>query len=277
MNQVPPDANRLNGIAHEVRGNILEMSNRAGTPHIAGALSCVEGLVAAYFGGVFHLEADEIVKGTSDTVIFSKGHAVSAVYAVLAVAGVIAVEDLLTYNVNGGRLPEQPAVHCVPGIAWATGSLGHGLPVGVGLALARKRQNDNRRVVVVMSDGECQEGSVWEAAMLASHHGLDNLTVMVDANGWQATDRVANVTGLYPMEAKWAAFGWQETGVDGRTVTAVVEALRASQRTVERPSAIVMHTIKGQGVSFMEVNNYWHYRSPTAEEVTQALLEMDVS
>ena len=113
--------------------------------------------------------------------------------------------------------------------------------------------------------------------MLASHHGLDNLTVMVDANGWQATDRVANVTGLYPLEAKWAAFGWQETGVDGRTVTAVVEALRASQRTVERPSAIVMHTIKGQGVSFMEDNNNWHYRSPTAEEVTQALLEMDVS
>ena len=113
--------------------------------------------------------------------------------------------------------------------------------------------------------------------MLASHHGLDNLTVMVDANGWQATDRVANVTGLYPLEAKWAAFGWQETGVDGRAVTAVVEALRSSQGAVERPAAIVLHTIKGQGVSFMEGDNNWHYRSPTADEVTRALREIDAS
>ncbi|MCG3772848.1 MAG: hypothetical protein JW384_04071 [Nitrosomonadaceae bacterium] len=113
--------------------------------------------------------------------------------------------------------------------------------------------------------------------MLASHHGLNNLTVMVDANGWQATDRVANVTALYPMEAKWAAFGWQVAGVDGRAVTAIVEALRASQDEVNQPAAIVMHTIKGQGVSFMEDDNNWHYRSPTAEELTQALLEMDVS
>ena len=263
--------------AHEVRSRILAMSSRAGTPHVAGALSCVELLVATYFGGKFRLSAQQITDGSSDTVIFSKGHAVSAVYAVLAVAGVIESVELLTYNVNGGRLPEQPSVHCVPGIAWATGSLGHGLPVGVGIALARKRKGDDRRVVVIMSDGECQEGSVWEAAMLASHHQLDNLTVLVDANGWQATDRVKNVTDLYPLEAKWSSFGWQVAGVDGRSATAIAEAVATSQVTAGRPSAIVVHTVKGQGVSFMEDDNNWHYRSPTTAEVSQALSEIHPS
>ena len=260
----------LTDLAQEVRFEVLEMAARAQTPHVAGALSCVETLVALYFGGTFRLSRDSLLDGTADTVVFSKGHAISALYAVLSQVGLIDKSELLTYNVNGGRLPEQPAANQLPGVFWATGSLGHGLSVGLGVALGRQRQGDSRRVIVLVSDGECQEGSFWEALALASHHRLDNLLLLVDANGWQATDRVSNVTNIYPLEPKFRAFDWQTSSVDGRSASRIGRSIEALMAQRGRPSALIVNTLKGQGIFFMEDDNNWHYRSPTSDELLLA-------
>ena len=261
----------MDSVSRYLRSEILKMSSRAQTAHLASALSVVECLVAA--SRYLTLDPAKHASPERDRLILSKGHAVSALYALLAHEGFFPKQWLETFNEDGGRLPEQPSPRCVPGIELATGSLGHGLSVGLGMALAARIQRRSSRVVVVLSDGECQEGSVWEAAMMASQHELPGLTAIVDHNKWQATGRTNQFVSLEPLAPKWEAFGWRTLEVDGHSLQELHQALESTRD--QRPTAIVAHTVKGKGVSFMEDDNNWHYRSPNADELARALVELE--
>jgi len=266
------NAECLDAIVRQVRFELIATSHRAQSAHLAGALSCVDLLVALYWTKL-SLDPAAPQDPARDRLVFSKGHAVSALYTVLAKRGFFPEEELLQFNEEGGRLPEQPSPGCVPGVEWATGSLGHGLGVGLGMALASRIQARPYEVFVVMSDGECQEGSVWEAAMLAPRLNLGNLTALVDFNKWQATARSNETMAMEPMGAKWNAFGWEAREVDGHDMKQILSALHTPRRA-DTPLAIVAHTVKGKGVSFIEDDNNWHYRSPSAEEVEKAKREL---
>jgi transketolase len=270
----PQELARLEAIARAVRFEVLTISQRAQSAHLAGALSCVDLLVALYWTQL-KIDAARPDDPARDRLVFSKGHAISALYAVLAKRGFFPEEELQQYNVKGARLPEQPSPGCAPGIEWATGSLGHGLGVGLGMALASRIQKNPYGVFVVMSDGECQEGSVWEAAMLAPRLELGSLTVLVDFNKWQATARSNEVMAMEPMRAKWEAFGWDAHEVNGHDIGEIVAALRV-ERKPGVPRAIIAHTVKGKGVSFIEDDNNWHYRSPNVDELAKARVELQI-
>jgi transketolase len=265
----------LERIAREVRYTIVGMSHRAKAPHLGSSLSCVDILVAAYFG-VLRIDPARPDDPDRDRFILSKGHAAAALYAVLAKRGFFPAEQLLTYNQPGGRLAEHPGPGCVPGVEAATGSLGHGLSLGVGIALGSRLQGRSHRVYALLSDGECNEGSVWEAAAYAPARRLGQLAVVVDFNRWQATGRSEEITALAPLAAKWAAFSWTSREVDGHDMAALVDLLRNVPDGSGRPVALVARTVKGKGVSFMEDDNNWHYRIPTAEEVEAAGRELGV-
>lgn len=275
MITLPPssvDLDRLALLSREVRLQLIAMSHRAQSAHLGGALSCVDLLVALY-GTRLRIDPRRPDAPDRDRLVFSKGHAVSALYTVLARHGFFPVKELEHYNEEGSRLPEQPSPRCIPGVEWATGSLGHGLGVGIGMALASRIQDNPHDVYVVMSDGECQEGSVWEGAMLAPRLRLGNLCALVDFNKWQATGRSDEVMCMESLRAKWEAFGWEAREVDGHNLSEIITALHAPRRPGV-PLAIVAHTVKGKGASFIEDDNNWHYRSPTAAEVEQARLEL---
>ena len=260
-------------LARRIRLHLVEMSHKAGTPHLGSALSCVDILVAAYFGSV-RIDPSRPEDPLRDRCILSKGHAATALYATLAERGFFPLAWLDSFAQHGSQLAEQPAPHCAPGVELATGSLGHGLPVGAGMALAARIQKQDYRVFVVMSDGECNEGSVWEAAMFAPANGLDKLAVVVDYNKWQATGRSNEVLMLSPLVKKWEAFGWSASEVDGHDPRALAQALSQVPDGSGKPVAIIAHTTKGKGVSFMEDDNNWHYRVPKAEEVAAAKREL---
>jgi transketolase len=263
----------MEAVARRIRGSLVEMSNRASSPHLGSSLSCVDILVAAYWSA---LKFDPKRPGEPgrDRLILSKGHAVSALYAALAHRGFFPVADLAHFDEEGGHLPQQPSPGCAPGVELATGSLGHGLPVAVGLMLGARIQKKDFKTIVVLSDGECNEGSVWEAAMMAAAQKLDRLAVVVDYNKWQATGRSNEILALKPLRDKWEAFGWHAVELDGHDVGALAENLGRLPDPSGRPLAIVANTVKGKGVSFMEDDNNWHYRAPTAEEVAKARKEL---
>ena len=271
MSIVDKDGRALSVLAARVRADVVGMSQQAGTAHLASSLSCVDLLVAAY-GAVLRIDPRRPVDPDRDRLILSKGHAVSALYAVLARTGFFPANDLEKFNMDGGHLPEQPSPGCVPGVEWATGSLGHGLNVGIGMALASRIQKRGYRTFVILSDGECNEGTTWEGAMFAPAHRLNHLTIAVDYNKWQATGRSEDILALKPLAQKWEAFGWDTVEVDGHDLPSLVQAF--STIHPEKPRAIIAHTKKGKGVSFMEDDNNWHYRSPTAEEVVLAEKEL---
>ncbi len=260
-------------VAQDLRYQIIQLSHNAGTPHLGSALSVIDVLVATYWR-VARIDPRHPEAPDRDRVILSKGHAATALYTTLAARGFFPEAWLDGFAAQGSPLAEQPAPHCAPGVELATGSLGHGLPVGAGLALAGRIQKQGYRVLVVMSDGECNEGSVWEAAMFATAQQLGRLTVVVDYNKWQATGRSNEVLALASLAEKWAAFGWETSEVDGNDMAAVLAALDRPAADQARPRAIVAHTVKGKGVSFMEDDNNWHYRIPKAEEVAAAALEL---
>jgi transketolase len=191
--------------------------------------------------------------------------------------GFISDETLATYAKSGGLLPEHPVYRSAPGIEATSGSLGHGLPLGLGIAVAARIHKIDYRVYVVMSDGETNEGTVWEAAMLAPAQDLDNLAVIVDCNQWQATGRSRDITGISSLKDKFEAFGWSSCDIDGHDVNALVEVLQKVPDGSGKPVAIIAHTIKGKGVSFMEDDNNWHYRIPNEKEVKKALQEIGLS
>ena len=263
----------LAAISRRIRARLVEMSHVAETPHLGSSLSCVDMLVAAYWG-FLRIDPKHPLDPNRDRFILSKGHAATALYAALAERGFFDPKLLDTYNEDGAALPEHPGLQCVPGVEAATGSLGHGLPIALGMALAARIQNRPTRCLVLMSDGECEEGSVWEAAMFAPAQKLDTVTVMIDYNKWQATGRSDEIMALAPLAEKWRAFGWDACEVDGHDFDALLAALGREPDGTGRPRAIVCHTVKGKGVSFMEDDNNWHYRIPTADEVRKARVEL---
>lgn len=267
------DIAALEAVARRLRGEIVRMSHRAKTQHLAGALSCVDILVAAYWT-LLKIDAKRPDDPGRDRLVFSKGHAISVLYAVLAERGFFPKSELESYNEPGSRLAEQPSPNCVPGVELATGSLGHGLPFAAGLMLAARIQKRSSRAVVVMSDGECQEGSVWEAAMFAPAQKLDGLMAIVDYNKWQATGRTDETMAMAPLADKFRAFGWSAQEVDGHDMKALVAAMSRLPDGSGKPVALIAHTVKGKGVSFMQDDNNWHYRSPSDDELKRALQEI---
>jgi transketolase len=264
-------------LSRQIRGWLVEITHKKKTAHLASALSCVDILVAAYCGGTLKVEPSTANSPERDRIILSKGHAVGALYAILAYRGFFDEKLLDTWNEDGGKLPEHPSPGCVPGLELATGSLGHGLPCGLGMALGMRIKKLDSKVLVVLSDGECNEGSVWEAAMMAPAQKATNLAVIIDYNKWQATGRSDEVLSLHPLSEKWKAFGWYTLEVDGHNLTELQNAIEDAYRQKDKPTAIIAHTVKGKGVSFMEDDNNWHYRAPTADEVSLALLELGLA
>jgi len=263
----------LKKIASKIRGKVIEMSHKARTPHLGSSLSCIDIIVAIYWG-ILDIDPEKPVEQDRDRFILSKGHAATALYAALAERGFFPTEILETYNTNGGRLAEHPGLQCVPGVEAATGSLGHGLSIGLGIALASKIQCKKYKTFVLLSDGECNEGSVWEAAMFAPAKNLNNICVIVDYNKWQATGRTNEIMALEPLKEKWTAFGWEAYEIDGHDITMLIDHLKKIPGHNGRPIALIAHTVKGKGVSFMEDDNNWHYRIPTVEEVEASKEEL---
>lgn len=266
----------VDGLAAELRADVIRMSHRSGGAHLASSLSCAD-IVAVLYGEVLHVDPGAPRHPGRDRFIMSKGHAAALQYAALARTGFLPVSELETYGVNGSRLAEHPLVGMVPGVEAATGSLGHGLPMGVGMALASRIRGTGGRVFVLLSDGENNEGSVWEAAMFAASQKLERVCVVVDYNKWQATGRSDDVLALAPLTDKWAAFGWRTLEVDGHNVRSLSDAFRQFDSPSDSPTAVIAHTVKGKGVSFMEDDNNWHYRVPTTSELALALRELGVA
>ena len=264
--------NRAKTLASKSRVSAVRMCAAAEASHVASALSVIDILSALYSGSAA-ISPDRTQEPTRDIVVISKGHAAAAVYAVLGNAGFFPLAWLETYCSDGSLLGGHVTHGSVPGVEFSTGSLGHGLPVGVGLALGRRRQGNPGRVFVVISDGECDEGSTWEAALLGFHHKLGNLTVLIDRNGIQSLDTTENTLQLEPLAAKWEAFGWRAANVDGHDHSAIAAAIHEADHEVF-PSVLICSTTKGKGVSFMEDEVLWHYRSPTDEHLDRALFEL---
>jgi transketolase len=258
--------------ARAIRKNGLLMVHRAKASHIGSVLSIAD-IVAVLYGKVMRYESKNPSDPLRDRFILSKGHACVAVYAALAEFSIIGYEQLLTYGQDFSVLMNHIS-HKVPGVEFSTGSLGHGLPFGVGKSLAAKRQGADWRTFVLMSDGELDEGSNWEAFMFAAHHKLDNLVAIIDYNNMQSLTTVDKTLRIEPLAEKLTAFGWSVCEVDGHDHAELASALNTIPWVRGRPSVLIAHTTKGKGVSFMENQVEWHYRSPNAEQLAVALAEI---
>lgn len=270
------DVKSLEDAARRLRGKVIEMSHAAGSAHLGSSLSCCDIVAAAYWH-VLRIDPKNPKDELRDRFILSKGHAATTIYSALAFKGFYPESLLETYTKDGGKLAEHPPANSLAGVEAATGSLGHGLPIGNGMALAGRIKGQDYRVYALMSDGECNEGSVWEAAMFAAAQKLENLCVIIDYNKWQATARSNETLALAPLREKWEAFGWDAVEVDGHDIGAVAALMANVPNGSGKPVAIVAHTVKGKGVSFMEDDNNWHYRAPTAEEVVVSHKELGLA
>jgi transketolase len=261
-------------LARRIRRHCVLMTGRANASHIGSSLSTAD-LLAMLYGRFLRFDPRRPDWPDRDRFILSKGHACAALYAVLAETGYFPVERLETFYQDGSPLAGHATHKDVPGVEVSTGSLGHGLPLAAGMALAAKRDGRGHRVWCMLSDGECDEGSVWEAALFAPHHRLDNLVAVVDYNKIQSFGTVKEVLDLEPLGEKWRAFGWGVREIDGHDLKAIEEAYAAVPFAPGRPSCIVAHTIKGKGVSYMEGKLLWHYRAPRGEDLEIALREIE--
>lgn len=275
MTQVDSPVVNSTQLAARMRARAVEMSHAAGAAHLASSLSCID-IVAVLYHSVLRLDAKNARWPDRDRFILSKGHAATALYAALAYRGFLTDDDLKTYGHAGSLLEEHPSPR-LPGVEAATGSLGHGLPYGCGISLAGRIQRQHYRTFVLMSDGECNEGSVWEACMFAAANQLGSLCAFVDFNKWQATGRSRDVLALDPLVDKFTSFGWRVVEIDGHDHRQILDAVHDVCADRKKPTMVVAHTTKGKGVSFMEDDNNWHYRIPTPEEVRLARIELGVS
>jgi len=266
--------NYMRDLAKVVRGRILNMIYKTKSGHIASSFSIVEILLALYFG-ILRVNPSNPSDPDRDRFILSKGHGCAALYVVLAEKGFFSADKLETFCQIGSILGGHPERGKVPGIEASTGSLGHGLSIGAGIALGGKRDSMSYRTFVLMGDGECDEGSVWEAALFAAQHRLDNLTAIIDYNRFQASGRVDEIISLEPLVKKWAAFGWATFEVDGHDENALSQILENIPYQKGKPSAVIAHTVKGKGVSFIEHNQAWHTKIPNGEEFLGAKKELD--
>ena len=293
-----PTLEELESIARRVRRHIIRMTAAANSGHPGGSLSCADILTALYFRVLRHDPANPLWPDR-DRFIMSKGHATPALYAVMAEAGYFPVGELETFRRLGSRLQGHTVMHKPPGVEMSAGALGMGLSFSLGHALAGKLDGRGYHVYCLLSDGDCEEGQTWEAAMAAAHHGADNLTAIVDRNhiqndgfsdylrfrgdgdrparpgGWISADgHAVNIMNLEPLEEKWRAFGWRTWRIDGHDLGAIVGTLEEARAHVGQPTLVICETIKGKGVSFMENNPDFHGKAPTPEQAEQALREL---
>lgn len=267
--RVTPETTEL---ARCIRIDILRMVYRARASHVASCLSTVD-VLAVLYGAAMSWRPSEPAWPDRDRFILSKGHAAAALYATLANIGAIPRVDLESYAADGSSYMAH-ASHQVAGVEFSTGSLGHGLPFAAGKALAAKKLGVAWRTFVLLSDGELDEGSNWEAFMFAAHHRLDNLVAIVDYNKWQSLAKVSDTLGLEPLADKLSAFGWTVREVDGHDHAQLHQVLAATPWEAGKPCMVIAHTVKGKGVSFMEDCIEWHYRSPDRDQLERALAEL---
>lgn len=261
-------------LAWKIRKDAIEMTHISHGSHIASALS-VADILAVLYADILKYDTMNTKLESRDRVILSKGHAGAALYATLAEVGFFNVEELKTHYANGSRLSGHVSHKGVPGVEFSTGSLGHGLPVAAGMAIAAKRNNKDYRVFVIIGDGECDEGSIWETALFANHYKLNNLTVIIDHNKMQSMDFCENTIKLEPLSEKWKAFGWNVKEIDGHNHNELKYTLQNIDYNLKKPTVIIANTIKGKGISFMENNIVWHYRPPEGDDYKNAIEELE--
>ena len=261
-------------ISHNIRKYALKCHYHSKSSHIGSGFSCADILTVLY-GGWLNISPDSIEDSNRDRFILSKGHAAATYYATLAEYGFISKEWLQSYCQFGSKLGGHVS-HTVSGVEFSSGSLGHGLPAGVGMALGAKRAGHNYRVVVLMSDGEMDSGANWEAIMMAAGQKLDNLLVIIDKNKLQAMGFTEDIIPLGDLARKFEAFGWSAKTIDGHNFEAIKKALDQFPFVSEKPSVIIANTIKGKGVSFMENRLEWHYKSPNEDEFNEAMKELNL-
>ncbi len=265
---------QLKTVSTKIRKQVLLMTQRAHSSHIGTNYSMIELLVILY-RKILRIDPEQPNWSDRDRFILSKGHGCAAYYAILAEVGFFPPEWLDTFYQNGARLAGHVTHTNVPGVEISTGSLGHGLSIATGMALAAKRDGKSYRVFCLLSDGECDEGSTWEPILFAPQHKLDNLVAIVDYNKIQSLGTVKEVIDLDPFAEKWQAFGWAVREIDGHSLNDIEATLSQVPFEFNKPSCIIAHTVKGKGVSFMENKLLWHYRSPQGKEFEAALAELE--
>lgn len=263
-------------LAWRVRRNIVKMTHLGNSSHVGSALSMVD-ILAVLYSDILTYDPKYPEADNRDRFILSKGHAGAGLYATLAECGFFPVEMLDQHYKNGSILSGHVSHNGIPGVEFSTGSLGHGLPVGVGVALSAKKRNETHRVFVILSDGECDEGSNWEAFMFAAHHRLSNLTAVIDYNKLQSLESTHDTLDLEPFADKLTAFGWNVVDIDGHNHNELKNAFGIKSQVIDKPTVVLANTTKGKGVSFMENEVLWHYRSPQGEEYEAAMAELEKS
>lgn len=263
-------------LAHRIRRHAVEMTSRGNSSHIGSVLSAAD-VLAVLYSGILNVRPDDPKWPDRDRFILSKGHAGAGVYAALAETGFFEPARLVEHYQNGSIFSGHVSHKGVPGVEISTGALGHGLGIGTGMAFAAKKAGAAWRTFVMMSDGECDEGSVWEAAMFAAHNKLNNLVAVVDYNKLQSLASVSDTLALEPFADKWSSFGWAVREVDGHDTSALTGAFSEIPWQPTRPSILIAHTTKGKGISFMEDSVLWHYRNAQGKELEAARRELDES
>lgn len=274
VNEFGLDYEQIEQKAKDIRKKIIMMNSRAGQGHTGADLSETDILSSLFFR-ILNMNKQHLNDPDRDRFILSKGHGVGGFYCMLAEAGYIDESDLETYLQFDSKLPGHPVRQKTPGVELNTGALGHGLPVGVGLALSAKMSGRNFRVFVLTGDGELQEGSVWEAAMCAAHFKLDNLIIIVDRNTLQLADRTEKIMALEPLADKWKAFGCDVHETDGNDVAKFIETVDGLNLQNGKPHVIIAKTTKGKGVSFIEDQPAWHHKIPVGDEIALAIEELE--
>ena len=261
-------------ISKDLRRKIIKTSSYAKIPHLGSCLSCIDLLVYLYWCEI-KINPKSPTEIDRDRFLMSKGHGAPALFQVLAEKGFFPIQELEKFGMPGSVFHEHPPKPgYIKGVEAATGSLGHGFSMALGMSIAAKIQKKSYKSYALLSDGECNEGSVWEAAMLAASLEIDNLIGIIDYNKWQATGRSNEIMALEPLKSKWLAFGWHCEEIDGHDFHEIHSAITSAKNIKGKPSMIIAHTIKGKGVSFMEDDNNWHYRTPNDEELKKALIEL---
>lgn len=260
-------------LAAYIRKNILDMTHRGGSSHVGSGLSIAD-ILAVLYGNFLNFDPKKPKHEDRDRFILSKGHAGAAVYAVLSEVGFFEKDLLKEHYQNGSVLSGHVSHKGVPGVEFSTGSLGHGLSVAAGMAKSAKLRNKKHRIFALLSDGECDEGSNWEAILFSSHHKLNNLVAIIDYNKIQSLDSIEATLGLEPFADKFKSFGWNVIEVDGHDHIALKNGFESLEKEKIAPTVFICHTTKGKGVSFMENSVLWHYRSPQGEEYEAACNEL---
>ena len=273
MTKLDNQVKKLTKLTQDIRCELLSMCYKTGSSHIGSSFSIAEILVTLYFH-TLNVSPETSRSISRDRFILSKGHGCPALYATLNRKGFITQEVMQGFARNDGTLEHHPTINLDYGIECSTGSLGHGLSVAAGMALAGKYDGIRGRIFVLLSDGETNEGTTWEAAMFAAHHKLDNLITIIDYNKMQALGRTQEIVDLEPYKDKWRSFGLEVKQVDGHDIKNLIEVFEKLPFTKERPSVVIAHTVKGKGVCFMEDELLWHYRCPDPNEYEKAICEL---